>query len=176
MRKMIFLALVLGLLCGVATRGQAQDSNLNKPDRPEIKRESACHLEFSIIELEDGKKINVRHYSMNLTGGAPPREIKIGSRIPVESEQGKFQYLDIGTSIQARVYGKEDAPILDVSSEISSVGPTDQGVRLGQPVVRQLVISGSTLLIYDKLIAIGAADDPNSKRQYQLEVTATKIR
>lgn len=176
MRKMIWsVFVVLALLCIGTTRGRAQDSSPDKPDRPEIRREAACHLEFSIIELEDGKKINVRHYSMNLTGGVA-KELKIGSRIPVESEQGKFQYLDIGTYIQARVYGKEDAPILDVSSNISSLGPADQSTRLGQPIVRQLVIGGSTLLIYDKLIAIGTADDPNSKRQYQLEVTATKIR
>jgi hypothetical protein len=177
MREIVWSVLmVLALLCTGAKSGLAQSSSPDKPDRPQIRREAACHLEFSIIELEDGKKINVRHYSMNLTGNDRLRDLKIGSRIPVESEQGKFQYLDIGTSIQARIYGNEDPPILDVSTEISSVGSADQTVRLGQPIVRQMVISGSTLLVYDKLIAIGAADDPNSKRQYQLEVTATKIR
>jgi hypothetical protein len=175
MRKMIWPVLVvLTLICGGTTRGRAQSSS---PDQPaEIKRESACHLEFSINELEDGKKINTRHYSMNLTGGGPPKELKIGSRIPVESEQGKFQYLDIGTSIQARVYGKEDTPLLDVTANVSNLASPDQNVHGGQPIVRQIIINGSTLLIYDKLISIGTADDPNSKRQYQLEVTATKTR
>jgi len=39
-----------------------------------------------------------------------------------------------------------------------------------------MIISGSTILIYDKPMVVGAVDDPNSKRQYQLEVTATKIK
>ena len=72
MRKMILLDLrCQGCFVESTVRGQTQDSPSEKPDRPEIRRESACHLEFSINELEDGKKINVRHYSMNLSGRRP---------------------------------------------------------------------------------------------------------
>jgi hypothetical protein len=171
MRKAICSTIVvLAVLGGGAMR--AQDSNVHPS--PE-KRESATHLEFSINELEDGKKINVRHYSMNLTEGSS-KDLKIGTRVPVEAEQGKFQYLDIGTSIHARIYGKDDAPVLDVQAEVSNLAVSDQGTRLGQPIVRQMIISGNTILVYDKPIVVGAVDDPNSKRQYQLEVTATKMK
>jgi len=34
-----------------------------------------------------------------------------------------------------------------------------------------MVISGSTLVTLDKPMLIGVVDDPNSKRQFQLEVT-----
>jgi len=43
-------------------------------------------------------------------------------------------------------------------------------------VVRQIKISGDTLLIIGKPILIGSVDDPNSRRQFQLEVTVTKLR
>jgi hypothetical protein len=43
-------------------------------------------------------------------------------------------------------------------------------------VVRQIKISGDTLLVVGKAIMIGSADDPNSKRQFQLEVTVTKLK
>ena len=173
MRKVGYLTVVvLVVLCGGAVRVWAQDSSAQQPSE---KRESACHLEFSLNELEDGKKINVRHYSMNLTGGIF-KELKIGTRVPVEAEQGKFQYLDVGTNIRARVYGKEDAPILDVAAEVSNLAISDQNAHGGQPLVRQMVISGNTLLVYDKPTIVGAVDDPNSKRQYQLEVTATRIK
>ena len=173
MRKAICSTIVvLAILGGGAMRAWTQDSNVQPSAE---KRESAIHLEFSVNELEDGKKINVRHYSMNLTAGSS-KDLKIGTRVPVEAEQGKFQYLDIGTSIHARIYGKEDAPLLDVQAEVTNLAVADQGGHGGQPIVRQMIISGSTILIYDKPMVVGAVDDPNSKRQYQLEVTATKIK
>jgi len=174
MRKMIWWSpILLAILVGGALRAWPQNSS--EQQSPE-KQESACRLDFSLNELEDGKKINVRHYSMNLTGGAY-KELKIGTRINVETETGKFQYLDVGTSIHSRIDGKPDWPILDVTAEISNFAVPDQGARGGaNPLLRQMVISGSTLLLFDKPMVIGAVDDPNSKRQYQLEVTATKIK
>jgi hypothetical protein len=44
------------------------------------------------------------------------------------------------------------------------------------PVIRQIKINGNTLLVVGKPILIGSVDDPNSKRQFQLEVTVTKLR
>jgi hypothetical protein len=44
------------------------------------------------------------------------------------------------------------------------------------PVLRQLRISGATIVTTGKPIVIGVVDDPNSKRQFQLEVTATKLK
>jgi hypothetical protein len=44
------------------------------------------------------------------------------------------------------------------------------------PVIRQLKISGSTLAVLGKPMIIGSVDDPNSKRQFQVEVTVNKLR
>jgi hypothetical protein len=44
------------------------------------------------------------------------------------------------------------------------------------PVLRQLRINASTLALLGKPMVVGSVDDPNSKRQFQLEVTATKLR
>ncbi len=170
MRRIWSVLVVSAVFCSASLTSRAQNQGQDSE-----KRESACRLEFSINELEDGKKINVRHYSMNLTGGIE-RELKIGTRVPVEGEQGSFQYLDVGTNIRSRMYGKEDAPILSVTTEITNFAVPDQSARGGHPLLRQMVISGSTVLIFDKPTIIGAVDDPNSKRQYQLEVIATKIK
>ncbi len=173
MRKVFWSVLIVSVvLGGVVGVGQAQSPPPERPD--ESKQDAACHLELSINELEDGKKINVRRYATNLTGGVS-KQIKIGSKVPIEAEPGKFVYLDIGINIDARVYGKEDMPILDVKAEVLSIA-SDQSAHNAQPIVRQMLISANTLLIYNKSMIIGAADDPNSKRQYQLEVTATKIK
>jgi hypothetical protein len=149
----------------------------------------AYRIDFSFNELEDAKKVNTRHCSIDLTGGKP-NEIKIGTRVPVvsgssssSSDSGasvQYQYLDIGMRVWAQVIGHGDREELHVSGEISSldttVGP-GQGTRLGfPPVVRQIKIEGSTALVLGKPIIIGSADDPNSKRQFQLEAVVTKLK
>jgi hypothetical protein len=174
MRKTIWaMLLVSAVFFGEGVNSWSQSSGA---DHSPEKRAATCHLEFSLNELEDGKKLNVRHYSMDMTGGNF-KELKIGTRVPIEAEQGKFQYLDVGSSVRAKIYGTEDAPILDVTVEVSSFANPDQSSRIGgQPLLRQIFISGSPLLLFDKSMIIGAVDDPNSKRQYQLELVATKIK
>lgn len=173
MRQTIWSVLVVAVMIAGSSKTRGQDPGAVQT--PE-KRESTCHLEFSINELEDGKKLNVRHYTMNLTGGNT-KELKIGTRGPIETESGKFQYIDVGTNIRAHIYGKEDALVLDVSVEVSNFANPEQSTRgAGQPLLRQMVISGTPLIIFDKPTIVGSVDDPNSKREYQLEVTATKLR
>ena len=143
----------------------------------------AYRLDFSINELEDGKKINTRRYSTNLTYGSGTdgmgggQSLKIGTRVPVQSEQGKFDYLDIGTSITAHMISFFDKPpSLDVSAEISSFPASNEGRANGTPpLIRQLRIGGTTAIILNKPMIIGSVDDPDSRRSFQLEVLVTKL-
>jgi hypothetical protein len=140
-------------------------------------------LDFSLNEMEDGKTINTRHYSMNLTQGEG-NEIKIGARVPVTTGSSnnptttQYQYLDVGTRIDARLEALGGETKLHVNSEVSNLDTTtDQHLGpVSAPIIRQIKIEGSTLLVVGKPILIGSVDDPNSKRQFQLEVTATKLR
>jgi hypothetical protein len=179
MRKNAFLlAFMTGLfVCMVGLRAGAQD------DKEATKASgehpvTAYHLDFSINELEDGKKINTRHYSMDLAtqNGFGSDEIKIGSRVPTQVEDGKFEYLDIGTSISVRMSSPPVAgsTTINVQAEISGFADADQA-KAGHPLIRQVRLSGSTIVVPDKLLIIGSADDPNSKRAFQLTVTATKV-
>ena len=142
-------------------------------------------LDFSFNELEDGKKINTRRYSMNLTAGNGD-EIKIGTRVPVhtgppqaQNPLANTQYMDVGTKIWAGLRQRGDGVELEVRTEISNLDASDTHDRNTEwlpPVVRQINISGTTLLVTAKPMLIGSTDDPNSNRQFQLEVTATKLR
>ncbi len=176
MRTRTFL-LALALVAAIGGTTQLIQAQEQAPQQEWI---VAYRLDFAIHELEDGKKINARHYSMNLSIGpsnaGPSKELKIGTRVPVEAEQGKFQYLDVGTNILAQLHQYKDSTSMEVRVEISSFATPDQAAKGGQPLLRQMVISGSTLVVSDKPVIIGSVDDPNSKRQYQLEVIATKIR
>lgn len=136
---------------------------------------SPYHLDFSVNEIEEGKKINARQYSMNLNAD-DANEVKIGTRVPVESKQGEFQYIDVGTSIWSRIGESANGIPLSVRAEISNFATPDQQVQQARPILRQLSIKASTLAQLGKPMVVGSVDDPNSRRQFQLEVTVTKLK
>lgn len=194
MRKLITMWLLMSvaaLCCGVNLAG-AQDST-PKADQGE-KVMHAYRLDFSINEMEGDKKINSRHYTIDLTGPGDREEVKIGTRVPVATGSypatapaggsatqvlsTQFQYLDIGTHIWSVLKEHGDALELQAGSETSNIdaeaGHETNGVS--DPVIRQIKISGSTLVVPGKPILIGSADDPTSDRQFQLEVTVSRLR
>jgi hypothetical protein len=175
---MIALVFASGLnKAGAQDSPSSTSTSPTKSAAPEAPKPiEAYRLDFSINELEDGKKINARQYSMNLTK-SQPQDIKIGTRVPVESKQGEFQYLDVGTDILGRLQPHNDQLELIVNTEMSNFAIPDQAQgHESHPVIRQLKIGGSTLVVLGKPIVIASADDPNSKRQFQVEVTITKVR
>jgi hypothetical protein len=192
MRRTIVLfvaVLSIGLACGLS-QARAQDESKDE-SKTETSKQSAkiqpvqpYRLDFSFNEVADGKTVNTRHYSMDLTAGEP-NTIKIGTRVPVATGTSspsspaavQYQYLDVGTNIWAQLREHGDELVLAVRSDVSNLDVSSDPSRAGgNPVVRQIRIDGSTLLTTGKPILIGSMDDPNSKRQFQLEVTVTKLR
>jgi hypothetical protein len=177
----VFTIAILGFMIGSRATTVAQDSaakpEMNaKPSKRAEKPVHAYRVDFSLNELEDGKKINTRQYSVNVNSDES-NEIKIGTRVPVESKEGEFQYMDVGTNVWCRIEERSDGVALSVRAENSNFAIPDQGTgHDARPVIRQLKISGSTLALLGNPMIVGSMDDPNSKRQFQLEVTVTKLR
>jgi len=184
-----FIVVVMGCspLMVHAQEGNAQDKP--GPEKPCNTAQQATgsiqpyRLDFSFYELENGKRINARHFSLDLTAGSG-NDVKIGTKVPVPTggtaalPKMNYDYMDVGTRIWANlgVYGNGDLR-LDVRSDVTSLDQSVHDRNPGSPpIVRQVQINGTTLLITGKPILIGSMDDPNSNRQFQLEVTATKLR
>jgi hypothetical protein len=173
---------ILGFIIGWGVAGHAQDAAPAKSgteEKPTSHMEKPVHayrVDFSLNELEDGKKINTRQYSLNVNSNESD-EIKIGTRVPVDAGRDEFQYLDLGTNVWCRIEDRSDGVALSVRAENSNFAVPEQGTgHDARPVIRQLKISGSTLAMLGKPMVVGSMDDPNSKRQFQLEVTVTKLR
>jgi len=187
MRKTIaiFVALIsIGVLCDqCAARAQDEPKKEAPAQTAKVQPVQPYRLDFAFNELADGKIVNTRHYSMNLTAGES-NEIKIGTRVPVVSGSTpgapavQWQYVDVGTNIWAQLREHGDEWVLAVRSEVSNLdlGSDTEHVGGQNPVIRQIKLSGSTLLVVGKTILIGSMDDPNSKRQFQLEVIVTRLR
>lgn len=193
MRKTLALGflLVLMLHCGgtlAVAQGESATSDQTKPAKPAIEESKSkpdqherplqpYRLDFTLSELEAGKKINTRHCSMNLTAGSA-NEIKIGTRVPVATGTSQFQYMDVGTNIWANLREVANDLQLEVRSDLSSLDMSSarDHSNSSAPIVRQIQINGKTLLITGKAITVGTIDDPNSNHEFQLEVTATRLR
>ena len=182
-RTTVWLRFALTFVLLLGGLGRAQESGAHKnsaesEEKSAVQKEKAMesyHLDFSLNELEDGKKINSRQYSTDLATNEG-NEIKIGTRVPVQAKDGEFQYLDIGTNIFARLGESRGQTELVVRAELSNFATPEHDPHDMHPVIRQMKIGGSTLLPVNKTIVIGSADDPNSKKQFQLEVTVTKLK
>jgi hypothetical protein len=172
-----FAKLLVISLCWSTPASRAQEQLPAKTQaESQDKLASAYRLDFTISEMEDGKKVNSRQYSINLNAG-DANEVKIGTRVPVEVKQGEMQYIDVGTRIWSRVKETGSGLVLEVRAEISNFALPDQASRSNSmPLLRQMQINASTVTIPGRPTAVGSVDDPNSKRQFQLEVTATKLK
>lgn len=172
---------ILGFMICWAAAGYTQDAPAKPTAEAKAAPESdkpihAYQLDFTVKEIEDGKAINTRQYSMNLQAN-DSNEIKIGTRVPVETGQSQFQYIDVGTNIWCRIGERSEGVPLSVRAEISNFAIPDQSSgHESRPVIRQLQIKASTLAQLGKPMVVGSVDDPNSKRQFQLEVTVNKLK
>ena len=128
-------------------------------------------LEFVVKEVESGKVLSARSYSMIASTKAPPAAIRTGAKVPLNGGN----YLDVGVNIDARnVMEVEGGIALNVSAEVSTI-PSD-GLVNGPPTVRQNRWQSDVLLPLKKPTVIFSSDDLNSKRLMQLEVAATPWR
>lgn len=187
MRRTILVitaVIVIGLFCGLCPARAQDESKKEAPaQNSKVQPVEPYRLDFAFKEMADGKIVNTRHYSLNLVAG-DSNEIKIGTRVPVVSASSpgssvsQWQYLDVGTNIWAQLREHGDECMLVVRADVSNLDTSNDSEHAGgsMPIVRQIKISGSTLLVVGKPIVIGSTDDPNSKRQFQLEVTVTKLR
>ena len=119
MQKLRIYAVLLGMLLGLASFAPtaiAQEENAQKSDNTKAKAVSpkplsAYRLEYTLSEIENGKKINTRSYTMVTEVGDNWNRLRIGNRLPVASESGanrQFQYLDIGMNIDCRLLREQD--------------------------------------------------------------------
>lgn len=174
--RVLVAAFIIGSLFMWGTPAAAQDAAKATTEEGS-KPITAFRLDFALNESEEGRKINTRHYSMNLVPGfTPSNEIKIGSRVPVEGKDGAMQYIDVGTNVWSRLTEHGDAFELEVRAELTNFANPEQESRTSMPLLRQLRISASTIAMPGKPTVVGVVDDPNSKHQFELEVTVTKLR
>lgn len=135
-------------------------------------------LDYVVKEVEGGKTVNSRVFSTMLAIQGPGREatgatIRAGGRVPITSETGT-QFFDAGVSIDSKDLRETQGDLsLYITADITTIAQDNPRTT---PVTRQNRWSGSVLAPVKKPTVVFASDDLSSKRQLQLELTATPIK
>jgi hypothetical protein len=142
-------------------------------------------LDFVVREVEAGKVINTRSFSMTISTekNAPPSLTRSNGKVPVPTNppstnppvQTQFTYVDVGVNIDCHAAREiSDRLALNVAADINGGGTSDKG--LGAPLIRSTRWSSNVIVPLRKPTVIFSSDDAASKIQTQLELTATPIK
>jgi len=131
-------------------------------------------LDFTVKEVEAGKVLNTRGYSVMASGKESGRaSIRTGTKVPYQTSP-EIHYADIGVNIDCLHLRELDGALaLEVEADLSSIPQEQPG---NPPVVRQNKWSSTVLVPLRKATILFTSDDPASRQQMQLELTATPIR
>jgi hypothetical protein len=169
--KTTFVMLVLGLLATMAFGQQQQQPSPMPPDNVN----AAYRLDYVIAEVENGKKVNTRTYTL-LTDEGGEGNMHLGMKIAVQAEKGPI-YLDVGIRIDCRLRSREGNNVwLSTRFELSTVSDQPQSTSAGAPPLRTVEWSQRTVIPVGKSVDIASGDDLSSQRRFELSVTVTKLR
>ena len=180
-------------------RDDSQAEGASRSGSADARARDTYKLDYTVTELEDGRKLNTRTYSLMCENEANPQgggrwgaHLRVGSRVPVAtavpasggtanggggSSPTSIQYIDIGMNIDANMDTMEDGALtlysmVEMSSVADNASPAGS---FAAPVIRQLRASTNSVLTPGKPIVLSTADDVGSKRRFEVQVVATKV-
>lgn len=185
MKSLCKLILALGLMPALfaQTSTKAASDQAAKKDAVEKEhfQETYYKMNFNIFELEDGKRVNQREYSMvSKSDEARPSTLRASTRVPISTTGEKqIQYIDAGLDIRClsvrEMAGKVAANCEVNISNFVLPEQSPEARNSPGPVLRTTNATSWALLTPGKPTVISTIDDVNSKKRIQIELTATKI-
>lgn len=139
-------------------------------------------LDFVVKEVEGSKVLNARGYSMTVSEDKLNEHsmIRAGSKVPysTNADGSQYSYLDLGVSIDCyHVAEMHDTMSLVITADVSSIvqEPAPTSAVMRQPVIRQNRWNSGVVVPLKKPTVVFSSDDLTTKRQMQVELTATPI-
>ena len=172
------IAMMFAMMCVLAlalgTTANAQETGAEKVKSQPVAW-SFYKLDFNVREIDNGKTLNTRSYTMNLRTGSNS-QIRVGTRIPFTSEKGS-SYMDVGFNVDCRIDDQwERGQALAITTDLSSL-PSDQAQeKVGLPLIRSLRSSSVIPITLNKPILVASVDEVGSTHRMQVEVTITQLK
>ena len=153
----------------------AQEEKAKESATREQKPVAAYRIEFSVREIEDGKRLNSRNYMMMAEEGNWAK-IRVGNRVPFQTAEKQYQYTNVGFSIDCRPHEQEGGVALAIIVDFSSVAPQSEAAPSFNPMFRSNRTEVQPIVALGKPTVVTSMDDVESNRRYEIEVTATKVK
>lgn len=184
MKKFLML-IMLFLAAGALIAQEEAKKPQETPPKDVVAKQAAMptyKLAFSIYELQEGKKINQRDYSLlaQADDRGAPNKLKIGTKVPIEAGSGQITYADVGFDLECSAAERLNNK-LAVWVEITLTNfaipeqNTDPRTAGSRPVLRGVTQRLRTVLTPGRAQVITSMDDVNSNKRMQVELTATKV-
>ena len=190
MKKRLVMTLPLILVvAGAAGIQKAAAQELKPPGKEEAAQPrpvESYNVDFTVSELDNGKKINSRSYSMQIpnippqhSSGTPPwtewKRLRVGSQVPIPAGEKGFTYKDVGMDIDCRYFLMPNGKLtMDANWDYTSMG-SDQERNTPTPVFRHVRSEVEAVVTLDKPTVISEVDDVASTHRYVFEVKVTKV-
>jgi type II secretory pathway component GspD/PulD (secretin) len=169
----------------ISIRADADEIALAKQLLAELDRpQKVYRLTYTIDESDSGKRVGTQHFALLVANGNRTT-LKDGSKVPIvtgsynheqNESQTQMTYLDIGLNIDASVEELSGGVGLRSKVEQSSVAEEKSGVGPTDPIVRQSVLEGTSVLTLGKPMVLGALDVPGSTRHLDISVVAEQVK
>ena len=152
-------------------------------DRPH----KSFRLTYTLTDSDGGKRIGVQHFSFVVLSGQRTT-LKNGTKIPIatgsyndgssgaKGEQTQFTYLDIGLNFDATLFDSPGGERLVSKVEQSSAADHTTISGVTEPIIRQSVLTGDSMLQPGKPLVLGSLDIPDSTRHLEVEVVVEPLR
>ena len=171
MRKPPTLLLATIFACTVAYAARGQQASAPEAAKPSDPTHF-YRLDFVVKESDQGKVLNQRSYSLGVAaaGTVERREwwsLRAGTKVPVNNS-----YADVGFNADVRADDMGNGAVqLRLKADLSSV-PVDATSTSAMPTIRQMRVEEAVLIPVGRPTVVFSGEDPASRHQFQLEVTA----
>ncbi len=140
-------------------------------------------LTYIFTEADNGKRVGLQRYSMVLSSGQR-MTMKEGSRVPLitgsytnsdKTTEKQVQYLDVGFTFDSTLQEYGSGYQLKSKIEQSSIAEENSGIGSDDPVIRQSILEGTTVLPEGKPLLLGSLDVVGSTRHIDVEATVEPV-
>ncbi|MDP9269045.1 MAG: hypothetical protein M3P27_12075 [Acidobacteriota bacterium] len=168
------MKILLTAILVMVTMGQAAGQETTPPRPRGDDPNAAYRLDYVIAEIENGKRVNTRTYTL-LTDEGGGSSMRMGMRVPVPGEKGP-NYMDVGLRVDAKVRPRQGNDVwLSTRFEVSSLVDQPQTVSGALPL-RSVEYSNPAVVALGKSTLLAAGDELNSQKRFELSVTVTKLK
>ena len=175
MKRMMWKVMLVATLAAGVLLAQGE-----KPAAPTAEPEY-FRLDFVLKEVENGKVVNSRNYSMVVVTGDKDRaSIRAGTKMSMQTgpaQPPQIQYFDVGVNIDCgSVRRLQNRLTMNVKADLSTVAPSQDKVAPSGYPFRHTRWTSPVVVTIGKPTVLFSSDDLASTRTLQLELTATPVK